>query len=218
MVGEELKTLNIDVLQCGVAQDAVEQVTGTKFDAIIVDNADAPGAIALLSAAKTLPSCENSIGIVLAASQNSIGLAEGARSHMVLYRPLSVGGLRNGIKSALGLRTEGEDARTSERASVKIPVTLRGAGLDETLAFITNLSAGGAALLVGLSVPSASIHTVEFSLPHSKSNLSSTVELVWRDVKGRMGVRFTSMTTEFTEELQKWLSAQASAAAASATQ
>jgi hypothetical protein len=208
LVGEVLKTLDIEVSRCSVGQEAVQRLKATRFDAIIVDNADASGAVMVLSAAKTLPSCEESIGIVLAVSRNSIGLAQGARSHMVLYRPLSAGRLLNGIKSALGLRSEGEDARESQRAAINIPATLRGAGLDETLIFITNLSKGGAALKVGQSVSSSSIQTIEFSLPDMKENLSASVELVWRDVQGRMGVRFASTSPAFSETLEKWLAAQ----------
>ena len=208
LVGEVLKNLDIEVSQCSVGQEAVQRLKATRFDAIIVDNADASGAVMVLSAAKTLPSCEESIGIVLAVSRNSIGLAQGARSHMVLYRPLSAGRLLNGIKSALGLRSEGEDARESQRAAINIPATLRGAGLDDTLIFITNLSKGGAALKVGQSVSSSSIQTIEFSLPDMKENLSASVELVWRDVQGRMGVRFASTSPAFSETLEKWLAAQ----------
>ncbi len=113
LAGEVLKTLDIEVAQSSTAQDAVQKLTSTTFDAIIVDNADARGAVAVLSAAKSLPSCEQSIGIVLAISPSSIALADGARSHMVLYRPLSADRLRTGVKSALGLRNEGEDARES---------------------------------------------------------------------------------------------------------
>jgi hypothetical protein len=208
LASEVLKTLDIEVELSSMAEEAVQRLSSTKFDAIVVDNADARGAVTVLSAAKSLPSCEQSIGIVLAISPSSIGLADGARSHMVLYRPLSADRLRTGVKSALGLRNEGEDARESPRASIRIPATLRGAGLDETLAFITNLSAGGAALYVGQDIPSSSIHTIEFSLPGEKNNLATTVELVWRDVEGRMGIRFANATAAFSESLERWSGAQ----------
>jgi hypothetical protein len=134
---------------------------------------------------------------------------------MVLYRPLSADRLRTGVKSALGVRNEGEEARESPRASIRIAATLRGAGLDETLAFITNLSAGGAALYVGQSIPSASIQTLEFSLPGEKDNLTTAVELIWRDVQGRVGIRFASMSAAFSESLEKWSAAQPEAQRAS---
>ena len=219
LAGEVLKTLDIEVAHSAQAQDAVRMITKTAFDAIIVDNADAPGAVVVLSAAKSLPSCEKSVGVVLAISPNSIGLAEGARSHMVLYRPLSVDRLLNGVKAALGLRGENEDARASQRAPINIPATLRGAGLEDTLVFITNLSAGGAALHVGRALPSSSIHSIDFALPDTKDNLSTAVELVWRDVQGRMGIRFANASATFDETLGKWLAAHPAlqrAAAASA--
>ncbi len=216
LAGEVLNTLDIEMSHCAQAQEAVRMITDTKFDAIIVDNADAPGAVAVLSAAKYLPSCEQSVGIVLAVSPASIGLAEGARSHMVLYRPLSVDRLLNGIKSALGLRSETEDARASQRAPINIPATLRGAGLEDTLVFITNLSAGGAALQVGRSLPSSSIHSIEFALPDTKGDLSAAVELVWRDVQGRIGLRFANTSATFSESLEKWLAAHPALQRASA--
>ncbi len=208
LVLEVLKALDIEVTHTSGAQEAIQKLTAGKFDAILVDNSDAPGAVAVLSAAKSLPSCQESIGIVLASSRSSIGLAAGARSHMVLYRPLSADRLRTGVRSALKLRSEGEDARESERAETNIPATVRAAGLDETLAFIVNLSAKGAALQVGQSIPSSSIRTVEFVLPNSKENLTSAVELVWRDVEGRVGIRFADMTPAFSESLEKWLAAR----------
>jgi|SRR5690348_509083 hypothetical protein len=207
LVGEVLKTLNMNVTNCDLAREAVQKLSSTKFDLIIVDNADAPGAVVVLAAAKSLPSCVRAIGIVLAVSANSIGLAEGAQSHMVIYRPLSPDRLRNGIKSALGLRTEAEDARESERTPINIPATLRGAGLEGTLAFITNISAGGASLNVGHFIPPSCIQTVEFSLPDSSENLAASVELVWRDVHGRMGIRFAGTSPTFNESLQRWLTA-----------
>jgi len=208
LVVEVLKGLDIEVTHCSLAQDAVKKLAGASFDAILVDNSDARGAVEILWAAKSLPSCEQSIGVVLAASRNSIGLADGARSHMVLYRPLSADRLRNGVKSALKLRSDSEDARESQRAPTKIPATLRGAGQDEALAFIINLSVGGAALHVGQSIPSSSIQSIEFFLPNSAENLTSPVELVWRDVEGRVGLRFTDASAAFSETLDKWLSGQ----------
>ena len=72
LTGEVLKTLDIEMVQTTTAQDAAQRLTSTRFDAIIVDNADARGAVAVLSAAKSLPLCEQSIGIVLAVSPSSI--------------------------------------------------------------------------------------------------------------------------------------------------
>ena len=208
LVAEVLNALEIELTQSSVAQETVQRLGAGRFDAILVDNADASGAVVVLSAAKNLPSCQESIGIVLAVSRNSIGLAQGARSHMVLYRPLSANRLRNGVRSALGLRAEGEDARESHRASTNIPATLHGIGVDDTLIFITNLSAGGAALKVGASVSSSSIQSIEFSLPDSAECLTTAVELVWRDVEGRIGVSFAHASPAFRATLEKWLASQ----------
>ncbi len=90
LVVEVLKGLDIEVTHCSLAQDAVKKLASASFDAILVDNSDAPGAVEVLWAAKSLPSCEQSIGVVLAASRNSIGLADGGvQARMRRWRSLS---------------------------------------------------------------------------------------------------------------------------------
>ena len=66
-------------------------------------------------------------------------------------------------------------------------------------------------------MPSSSIHTIKFSLPNGTDDLTATVELVWRDVQGRMGVRFSNTSPTFDEILEKWLAAQPSAQASRAS-
>ena len=83
LAGEVLKASEFEVSQCADATEAIQRLTDTKFDLIIVDNANAASAIGQY-AAKSLPSCEQSVGIVLAVSTASLGLAEGARCHMVV--------------------------------------------------------------------------------------------------------------------------------------
>ena len=79
--------------------------------------------------------------------------------------------------------------------------------MEDMLVFITNLSTGGARLQVGQSVPSSSIHAIEFALPGTNCNLAMSVELVWRDVQGRMGIRFVNVSADSSEGLEKWLAA-----------
>jgi hypothetical protein len=77
LAGEVLKTLDLEVSQCREAQEAVRRLTETKFDAIVVVT-PTRGGVGVLSAARSMPSCEASVGIALAVSASSLGLAEGA--------------------------------------------------------------------------------------------------------------------------------------------
>ena len=115
---------------------------------------------------------------------------------MVLYRPLSADRLRNGIKSALGLRNEGEDARESG-AHPSASRRLSGAR-----AWIRPW------LSLPISAPAAppcmwdartfSLHSNHRVFPAGeKDNLAAAVELIWRDVQGRMGIRFANMSQAF---------------------
>lgn len=51
------------------------------------------------------------------------------------------------------------------------------------------------------------IQRIEFSLPDANENLSASVELVWRDVQRRMGVRFAGKPPEANKTLQAWVEA-----------
>jgi hypothetical protein len=46
-------------------------------------------------------------------------------------------------------------------------------------------------------------------LPGLKDNFAASIELVWRDVQGSMGIRFVDMAPACRESLAKWLAAQA---------
>jgi CheY-like chemotaxis protein len=210
LVNQVLKDLGIEVAHSHDAQDAVQRLTDERFNAILVDDADASKAIRVLAAAKSLPSCQESVGIVLAASTTSLGLAEDARSSLVLYRPLSADRLRNGVKSVLNLRS-GEDERKSHRVPVAIPATLHCVGIEKVLVFLANLSKGGAAFTVGRSVPPHSIEAIEFELPDTRQAIVASLEVVWRDAEGRMGVHFAKMEPNQAESLEKWLAAHPSA-------
>jgi hypothetical protein len=58
-------------------------------------------------------------------------------------------------------------------------------------------------------VPSSSIQIVEFSLPNLNQSISASVELVWRDVQGGLGIRFLDMSAACCHGLEQWLAAQA---------
>jgi CheY-like chemotaxis protein len=210
VVNQVLNNLNIEVTHSHNAQDAVQRLADERFDAILVDDADASKAIRVLAAAKVLPSCQESVGIVLAASSTSLGLAEDARSSLVLYRPLSADRLRHGVKSILNLRS-GEDERKSHRVPLAIPATLHCVGIEQVLVFLANLSTGGAAFMVGQSVPPHSVQAIEFELPETKTVIKASLEVVWRDAKGRMGVHFAHLEPSQAESLEKWLAEHPSA-------
>ena len=91
----------------------MQRLKATRFDTIIVDNADASGAVMVLAAAKTLHPAKNP-SVLCWQCHVTARITQGARSHMVLYCPLSAGRLLMAEVGA-SLRSEGEDARESHR-------------------------------------------------------------------------------------------------------
>src|SRR5208337_1341273 len=85
-----LSDLEIDVECSCLADDAIRRITRQRFEAIIVDGADAEQASGVLRAAKAAPVNKRALGIVLV--EASVGLKGGFEmgGHFVLHKPLTV--------------------------------------------------------------------------------------------------------------------------------
>src|ERR1700682_6338767 len=84
-----LSDLEIDVEHCSSAEDAIRRITRQRFEAIIVDGANAEKAGSVLRGAKASPVNSRALGIVLV--EPSVGLKGGFEigAHFVLHKPLS---------------------------------------------------------------------------------------------------------------------------------
>ena len=72
-----LSDLEIDVEHCSAADDAIRRITRQRFEAIIVDGANAEDAGAVLRGAKAAPVNKRALGIVLV--EAPVGLKGGSK-------------------------------------------------------------------------------------------------------------------------------------------
>lgn len=97
LVGRVFRNLGVDMEHFTGGDIAVEKIKQGSFDAVVVDDADPTGAALVLEAARSLTSSKKCLGIVLAHSRTSLGVAFGAGTHLVIYKPIAVERVRSGL-------------------------------------------------------------------------------------------------------------------------
>lgn len=189
---------------------AAQRATDQRFEAILVDAKDRDSAMALLDSSKILPSCKNSLRIVLADRETALGTAFSIGIHLVIYKPISTDRLRNSIGAMcnlLGRRYQ----RESERIRVRVPALVNLGGSDVPAA-IYSISAGGVALSTKQTISKAQNLGLQFALPGSTGNITASAEVVWNDIlHGRIGAQFVNMRPEARKLVCDWIASQASA-------
>src|SRR5208282_5499690 len=92
-----LSDLEIDVEHCRLADDAVRRITRHRYEAIIVDGANAEEAGSVLGAAKAAPVNKRALAIALV--EGSVGLKGGFEmgAHFVLHKPFGGKGGKAGF-------------------------------------------------------------------------------------------------------------------------
>ena len=204
IIARVCKELGVELEHCPRADGAVARLSIGRFDAIFVDDGDPRAAVSLLDKAKSFPSCKKSLGIVLADSQTSLGVAFGTGTHLVIYKPITLDRVRNGLRAVRTLT--GRRHARAPRVRVDIPASLHRDGKTEISASLVDISESGAAVRVKEQLSAPGNMMLRFSLPGTAGAITASVEIVWRDAKGRVGIQFVSMPAESTRGLKRWLS------------
>ena len=204
LVGRVFRDLGVDMEHVTEGDIAAEKIKQGSFDAVVVDDANPTGAALVLEAARTLTSSKKCLGIVLAHSQTSLGVAFGAGTHLVIYKPIAVERVRSGLTAVRNLMGR-KHRRQSPRVRVEIEATLSREGKAERRAIIIDLSEGGAALRIDGTLAASEPISLACVLPGTQNPLSAKAEIVWRDSQGWLGVRFVDLSKEAQQLLREWV-------------
>jgi hypothetical protein len=179
-----------------------------RFEAVIVDTEDHAGAMLILDNSTTLPSCKNSLRIALADRQTALAAAFSTGTHLVIYKPISADRLRNSLRAVsnlMGRRCQ----REFHRVRLRVPGLVHIAGKDLP-ASILDVSEGGVALSTQQVMPVTKALDLEFALPGRAGLITTSAEVVWHDIRGRLGAQFVNMEPASRKILCEWLAAQLS--------
>jgi DNA-binding response OmpR family regulator len=208
LISRGFRELSVEVETCSEPQAALQRLKDQRFDAIVVDAEDRADTLLVLDSVKTLPSCKNSLRIVLADHQTALAAAFSTGTHLVIYKPISADRMRNslrGLSNLIGRRHR----REFGRIRVKLPAILHIGDKNQVPASILDISQGGVAFLSQQAITTKTLN-LRFALPSRTGMITTSAEVVWKDVRGRIGAQFVNMEPASRTLLTEWVSAQLS--------
>ena len=209
IVGRVFKDLEIEFQHLAEAGLALETLSKSRYDAIVLDD-QIEAAAEILAKVIMFPSCNKAVRIVLAEPVATMDAVFKSGTQVILYKPLSLERVRHGLRAVRNLM-----ARDRRRGATRVPTMLparirhgRDAGLQ---VFIADISDSGAAIhCSGGQLPSTGSLHVDFLLPGESDHVHVTAELVWQNSEGEAGVRFVDMASYARRKLAQWIKKEAS--------
>src|SRR5208282_5252821 len=199
-----LSDLEIDVEHCRLADDAVRRITRHRYEAIIVDGANAEEAGSVLGAAKAAPVNKRALAIALV--EGSVGLKGGFEmgAHFVLHKPFAVARAKASFRAVRALMKR--ERRLQMRVAVQVPVECFGA--NRYKATTLDLCEGGMAIRFSGRRAKESPLRFSLALPGASEALEIYGELAWGGSDDSAGVRFKNASNEQRKVLRDWLNSQ----------
>ena len=197
------RELGVELQHFSSAKAAVENFPLHSFQGVIVDDQDGPAAALLLREVQASKRGKNTLVIALAKPDAALDDVFGAGSQLVIYKPLTHERLRNGLRAISTLMGR-RRRRASPRFKVNLIATLTVNETEEIPVKILDISVGGAAISVQRPIPTAKTLTLRFALP-KEQRITTAAELVWKDVRGNVGIEFMDASDEFAESIASWM-------------
>lgn len=199
-----LSDLEIDVEHCRVADDAIRRITRQRYEAIIVDGANAEEAGIVLGAAKAAPVNKRALAIALV--EGSVGMKGGFEmgAHFVLHKPFAVERAKASFRAVRALMKR--ERRLQMRVAVQVPVECFGASRYK--ATTLDLCEGGMAIRFSGRAAKESPLRFSLALPGASDALDIYGELAWGGSDDHAGVRFKNASEEQRKVLRDWLNSQ----------
>lgn len=184
---------------------ALQQLKSQKFEAVIVDFRLRDLAQTILEEIPLTGSNASTVTFAISDTKEETKEAFNAGSKFVLQRPLSADSINRTLKVAYGMIVR--ERRRYFRCPVAIPVVLRGNDIPETNGQAVNISEGGMALSLPVSLQPGVQATVTFTLPGIETGFAQESTVCWYK-EGVVGVKFSLLAALQKSELQHWLGRQ----------
>ncbi len=199
-----LSDLEILVDHCAQTEVAIRKITRERYEAIIVDCADAEQSAQVLRGVKAAPVNKRALSIVLV--ESTVGLRGGfdMGAHFVLHKPLSSERTKSSFRAVRALMKR--ERRRQLRIPVQIPVSCTGSRTYQ--AKTLDLCEGGMALQFADRVINEESLRFALELPGIDQKLEFRGEIAWESQTNQAGVRFHDVPEQQQSILRKWLTSQ----------
>jgi CheY-like chemotaxis protein len=197
--------LHMDVAVESEPQRALERLTKSKVDALIVD-CDLNGTGQFFRELQKEAPRASTVPLVIMGSPRGHRDMEGTGAMFAFDKPISV---EQAVRTLSAARNMILDGRLRyHRAGLEAPVILIGRQQKRAEGQLINLSQGGLQVRVDHGFDPSEASRVSFELPGTKCGLKAEVEVAWSDKQGNVGIRFVNMTPELKHMLRLWLAQQ----------
>jgi CheY-like chemotaxis protein len=196
-----LSGFGLSLRACGHLE-AIRELTDQRFDAVIVDFDDLPGAMALLQNACLTPRRDGTVTVALLRDPRKVRNAFGAGAHFVLYKPVSAEQAQASLRAATVLIKR--ERRRSLRVPLQVPAQLRVENGPAMEGFLLDLSEDGADVLSSQPLSASASLILQFRLPEG-APIEVTGEVAWANPNGQSGVRFVGLLQSRRTALRDWI-------------
>jgi ActR/RegA family two-component response regulator len=202
-LSESMRQLAMSPEICPDVHTALGLLDQRKFEAIMVDLQVGGEASAVLGKVRLSPSNRTAVIFTISGNDAETASAFKAGSNFVLSRPLSLTSIDRSLKVAYGLIVR--ERRRYFRCPVEITATICKPPAPEIHGRTVNISEGGLAIAASVSLGPGTKVQVQFTLPGHETPFAVDATICWCNAT-YLGLRFTSLSSDLTSELQEWLS------------
>lgn len=186
---------------------AEQLLANSKFDGLIADCDDVPGAVPLVQKLRRGVSNRSAIiFIIRSGSGISVRQAFELGASFVLDKPVNAERAGRCLRAAHGLLVR--ERRRYFRLPCEIPVDVTLGDGSKITATSANISEGGLSIRCPQPIPSGKIKA-SFTLPDTRRKIEAKAEIAWAlGTTDRYGIQFTYLSDECQQELTIWLNSE----------
>jgi c-di-GMP-binding flagellar brake protein YcgR len=203
-----LSELEIGMELCAGAESAIHKLTRRRFEAVIVDCADAGTASRVLRSARSAPCNKRAVSVAIVGAQTGLGGSRDLEAHFVLHQPLSPERAKASFRAVRALMKR--ERRRNARIPVETPVTIQvNDGAGQMRAVSSDIGEGGIAVQLANRPKNLGSVTLRFSLPGTQDNIECASEVAWENPGRQIGLRFLNLAPAMLDRLNAWLESRA---------
>lgn len=184
-----------------------EELTGAKYEAVLIDFDSIPNPLVMLDAVRHSPSNRNALIFALSTEpgQGRQALANGAT--VLFGRPVDPQEIRRIL--AHSCQSMALERRRYFRCAAEIPaLVIRSHSVEEFKCTTMNLSSSGVALRTPLPLDSGEEIQLVLFLRETEIMLRAVGTVIWDDKHGKTGISFKCVNEQHQAELDAWLDGQ----------
>jgi DNA-binding response OmpR family regulator len=188
---------------------AIDRLRERKFDILIVDFEYPTVAAEFLAGARSLNSGKLPLTVALIGDRNKTRDVLNSGAHFVLYKPLSDGSVKGGLRAAAAVLNR--ERRHSYRVPVQAQVELTLPDTRKIEGILLDLGENGMEVLTAEPQSAGALVKSRFHLAEANLDVDAYGQVAWANPNGETGIQFLDLDDAIRSELRLWLEAAAAA-------